>query len=365
MPASAQIRAAGASSPVTPASRPSVEQTTAAPAIPWTARAVTSTPNDGATAQVSEAAANTTTPTVKTGTGPRRATNAAGRAARASARLNDVSAQARVSILTSYRARISGRAMVTTDESARTMATPRPNSAMRIRGDSLTEREGLRRAVPAATRSLDRDDVARLERPGRLGWNLLAVQQVAPWYPGESASDSLRREPAPLTHHGEAARLEHPHLAHHAVPAAQLPTAARAAPEPLALDPQRVRELERLDRGREGVRHRHVHGVLAVGAPARALPAADRLVVREPVVSERDVVHRALALSGHVDCLAESGEDGVDDSVRRLDVSGHDGRRPAGVHERAIRSPDAHGGEGTSGGGHVRLGQAADDEVAG
>ena len=69
----------------------------------------------------------------KTGVGRRRATNAAGSAESASARLNEVSAQASVSISTSYCARISGSAIVTTDESARTIPTERPRSAMRVR----------------------------------------------------------------------------------------------------------------------------------------------------------------------------------------------------------------------------------------
>src|SRR3712207_7579858 len=40
---------------------------------------------------------------------------------------------------------------------------------------------------------------------------------------------------------------------------------------------------------------RSMHAARAVGALARALPAAERLVVGEAVVAEREVVHRALA----------------------------------------------------------------------
>ena len=82
---------------------------------------------------MSEAAAKTTAPAANTGLGRRRATNAAGNAASASARLNEVSAQASVWISTSYCARISGSAIVTTDESARTIPTESPRSAMRVR----------------------------------------------------------------------------------------------------------------------------------------------------------------------------------------------------------------------------------------
>jgi hypothetical protein len=47
--------------------------------------------------------------------------------------LKDVSAQVSVEISTSYSARISGSAIVTTDESARTIPTERPSSAIRVR----------------------------------------------------------------------------------------------------------------------------------------------------------------------------------------------------------------------------------------
>ena len=84
-----------------------------------------------ANAHVSEAAAKTTAPAAKTGVARRRATNAAGAPSRR--QVERVSAQASVSISTSYCARISGRAIVTTDESARTIPTERPRSAMRVR----------------------------------------------------------------------------------------------------------------------------------------------------------------------------------------------------------------------------------------
>ena len=89
---------------------------------------------------------------------------------------------------------------------------------------------------------------------------------------------------------------------------------ARSEPQAVALDAQRVLELEGLHRGRQGVRHRHVHAARAVGVGARALSAADRLVVREALVPERDVVHRSLPLRGNVDRAAERAHHDVDDS---------------------------------------------------
>ena len=59
------------------------------------------------------------------------------------------------------------------------------------------------------------------------------------------------------------------------------PLAARAAAQRVVLDAQRELQLERLDRRVERVRHRDVDAARAVGAGARALAAAERLVVRE------------------------------------------------------------------------------------
>ena len=141
-PASAHTRAAGASAPDAWVSRSSAAHTTAAPATPWTEREATSHSNDGANAQTSAVAANTSTPSPNTGTGRRRAMYAAGSADTASARLNDVSTQASVWTSTSYCPRISGSAIVTTDESARTIPTARPRSAMRCVRRALRRRTG-------------------------------------------------------------------------------------------------------------------------------------------------------------------------------------------------------------------------------
>ena len=156
IPASAQIRAAEASAPVASESRSSAATTTAAPATPCTARSPTSTPNVGEKAHARDAAAKTTVETPNTPTGLRRARAAAGTAASASARLNEISAQASVETSTSNCTRIFGSASVTTDESARTSPTERPSNAIRFRDPSgcmsRTDCRLSQRAVPSDAR---------------------------------------------------------------------------------------------------------------------------------------------------------------------------------------------------------------------
>jgi hypothetical protein len=103
----------------------------------------------------------------------------------------------------------------------------------------------------------------------------------------------------------------------------------------------------------------------AVGLRAGALAAADRLVVGVAVVPEREVVHRPLAGRGHGHELAEGSEDDVDDPRGGLGVPGDDGGGRARVDEAALRRGDGDRRERASRCGQVRLGQAADDEVAG
>ena len=83
------------------------------------------------------------------------------------------------------------------------------------------------------------------------------------------------------------------------------------------------------------------------------------------LVPERDVVHRPLPLRGHRQRLAEGAEDDVDDPRRRLGVAGDDGRGRAGVDEAALGRGHRHRRERAARRGQIRLGQAADDEVAG
>ena len=101
----------------------------------------------------------------------------------------------------------------------------------------------------------------------------------------------------------------------------------------MALDPDRVAELERLGRRRERVRHRDMHRRRAVRIRACALAAADRLVVRKAVVAESEVVHRPLALRRHLDRLAKGEEDHISDPARGFDIAGGDRRGRTRIDE--------------------------------
>src|SRR6266700_4192099 len=82
-----------------------------------------------------------------------------------------------------------------------------------------------------------------------------------------------------------------PQRPHDALTAAEAAVAAGTEPERVPLDPERIRELERLNRRRERVRHRDVYRRRAVSVRTGALAAADRLVVSERVAPEGEVVH--------------------------------------------------------------------------
>src|SRR6266508_4356322 len=150
--------------------------------------------------------------------------------------------------------------------------------------------------MPAAAGRLYRDDVAGLEVARHLCRNELPVQQVAPGCSRFTAALALRRVTASLADDREATVLEHAQPSNDAVAAPMPACAARAEPQRIELDAQRVLQLERLDRGRERVRHRDVHAARPVRVRTRALTAADRLVVGEAVVTECAVVHRSLLL---------------------------------------------------------------------
>ena len=135
--------------------------------------------------------------------------------------------------------------------------------------------------MSATSRGLDPQPVAGPEAAGRLRRQLLAVQQVPTRRARLAAVSAGRRVAAPLGDQREAHLVQRLELAHDAVAAAVPPGAARAAPQRVLDRAQRELELERLDRRVERVRHRHVHGARAVGVGARALAAAERLVVGE------------------------------------------------------------------------------------
>src|SRR5689334_712815 len=131
----------------------------------------------------------------------------------------------------------------------------------------------------AAARRLDRDDVPRAEVARQLRAGRLAVDEVASGRAGLPAALALRRLRAALADDRESAVLERTQLADDTVAPVMCTAAAGAEPQPVALDAQRVLQLERLDRRRECVRHRHVHAARSVRVRAGALSTADRLVI--------------------------------------------------------------------------------------
>src|SRR5919204_6758397 len=135
------------------------------------------------------------------------------------------------------------------------------------------------RVVASATRGLDPDHVAGVELARDLPGKLRTVERVPAGLAGRAPVASMRRVPPPLADDRQTARLEYPQLAHDAVTATVPAGATGAEPERVALDAERVRELERLGRSRECVRHGDVYGRRSVRIGASALAAADRLVV--------------------------------------------------------------------------------------
>src|SRR4051795_67797 len=140
-------------------------------------------------------------------------------------------------------------------------------------------------AMPTTSRRLDPQSLAGAQATGRLARDRLAVDEVAPRLrrlaalrPGGRMSAALPYER--VMHLGQ--RLQ---LAYHAVAALVLACAARASPQRVRGDPQRELQLQRLHRRVQRVRHRDMHAARPVRVLARALAAAQRLVVGEVVVA--------------------------------------------------------------------------------
>src|SRR5436189_1725307 len=111
-------------------------------------------------------------------------------------------------------------------------------------------------APPSApARRLDRDDVAAREVACDLRAHRFAVHRVATERARRAAALALRRVGAALADDRETAVLEHAQLTDDPVAPVPRAAAAGAEPEPVALDAQRVLELERLPRRRARVRH--------------------------------------------------------------------------------------------------------------
>src|SRR5262249_29098317 len=107
---------------------------------------------------------------------------------------------------------------------------------------------GRRPTEPAASGRLDRDDVSRPEVARDLRGQLLPVQEVSAEGAWPAAVGSLRRSGAALADDREPAGGERAQRPHHAVSPAQAACAARSHADGIALDAERVGELERFHR---------------------------------------------------------------------------------------------------------------------
>src|SRR4051794_33751364 len=99
-------------------------------------------------------------------------------------------------------------------------------------------------SISATSRCLYPQPVPGIEAAGRLGRQLVPVQQVPTSRARLAAVSARRRVPAPLCDQREAHRLERLELAGHAVAAALFAGAARAASERVLDRAQRELELE-------------------------------------------------------------------------------------------------------------------------
>jgi hypothetical protein len=115
-------------------------------------------------------------------------------------------------------------------------------------------------ATPEATTSgrFDSEDVSSGKLDGGLRWELVSVEEVPSGRARFAPLGAGGSVPAALAEDGGAAVLERLELADDAVAASVQALAARAEPELVAAHAERIRKLERLDRSRQRVRHRHV-----------------------------------------------------------------------------------------------------------
>ncbi len=139
-----------------------------------------------------------------------------------------------------------------------------------------------RSAVPAAARGLDPQAIAGPELALGLGRQRLAVEQVAPGAPVARRRRAprvawRRRSVISVNRIGASASISRTIPS----PPRRRPAAAAAPAHRELADADRKLALERLDRGVQRVRHRHVDRARAVGVGAGALAAAERLVVGE------------------------------------------------------------------------------------
>ena len=219
-----------------------------------------------------------------------------------------------------------------------------------------------------------------MQREGNLAGQLPHValpvaHPVAPRRAVAAAVQAVGREPAAVRLQRDArVVVDRPVSApHDAVTAAMPARAAGAFADLVALDPQRVGYLQRLDRRVHGVGHVALDAVHAVAAGPAALPAGDGLdvgvgaAVARIDAADADQVHGALAGGGYAVRreLRECLQHGVGDALRGLGVAGADGGRRLGVEEGAGRDLDLDRTQDAGVGGDGRVGEHLDGEEAG
>ena len=190
---------------------------------------------------------------------------------------------------------LSGKPAAATLAAIREPMIPRPRKPIR----SLAGLPGCRAAIAESspTGRFDAQPLARAQRAGRLAGQRAPVEQVAPGRAGLAAGCARAAR-------GGGARRSARRSSRGA------PRSSRTTPSPprwRPAPPEPRRSAYSITRsgnsrssasiGRvQRVAHRHVHAARPVGVRARALAAAERLVVGEALVAERQVVHRPLAL---------------------------------------------------------------------
>src|SRR5450755_75781 len=217
-----------------------------------------------------------------------------------------------------------------------------------------------RLAMTTTARSFDPQPLTGRQLAHRLRRQFLVVEQVSPGLAGVPSGGARRAVPTAFGDQRVVKRRERLELADHTVSAVVPPPPAGAAPERVLHRAQWELELERLDRGVERVAHRDVHAARAVRVRARALSAADRLVVGDLVVSQRQVVHRALP-----EGPPERREHDIGDPGGGLDVAAHHRGGRAGVEQATLWRPHLQWTVGAGVGGNIRIGQDANGEIAG
>src|SRR5260221_7667108 len=149
-------------------------------------------------------------------------------------------------------------------------------------------------AVPAATRRLDDENVARgdlrLVGIGQVRARAIgALDPVAPDVSGPAARHPVRRD-SPMSREDRSRhRLEEAHAARGAVAAVPLALAGAALADRMLVDAHREAPLEHLGIGQARIGHVALHGIGAVEAVACPRAAGDRLVVLVAVVAEGEV----------------------------------------------------------------------------